>query len=190
MRQLLIHETGLPDFTVPLLASGPWQDTMNRPLSLEQQLALAATLPWERRLAQGFQYSSTNYAALGLLVQRLRGKSIRTVLAEDIAGPLGLKATGLPRSGGEPAAMVHGYITINGGRLDVTRPAWLAELAAGGAVSTVSEVNRFYAALLEGELVSKRSLAEMLRRDSDILRLRPVQMERHLHQPAVPRPHR
>ncbi|MEJ1194982.1 serine hydrolase domain-containing protein [Pseudarthrobacter sp. CCNWLW207] len=167
VRQLLIHESGMPEFFFPLLASGPLQDLMNRPLSLEQQLAFAATVPWERKLAQGFEYSSSNYAALGLMVQRLRGKSISSVLDEDIAGPLGLESTGLPRPGEEPATMVHGYITINGERLDVTRPAWLSELASGGAVSTVSEVNAFYAALLQGRLVSSESRTEMLRQDSD-----------------------
>ena len=167
VRQLLIHESGMPEFFFPLLASGPLQDVMNRPLSLEQQLAFAATVPWERKLAQSFEYSSSNYAALGLMVQRLRGKSISSVLDEDIAGPLRLESTGLPRPGDEPATMVHGYITINGERLDVTRPAWLSELAAGGAVSTVSEVNAFYAALLQGRLVSSESRTEMLRQDSD-----------------------
>lgn len=167
VRQLLIHESGMPDFIFPLLASGPLPDVMNKPLTLEQQLALAATVPWERRLAQGFDYSNSNYAALGLIVQRLRGKSISSVLDEDIARPLGLESTSLPRPGGEPAAMVHGYITINGERLDVTRPAWLSEFSAGGAVSTVSEVNAFYAALLQGRLVSSESRTEMLRQDSD-----------------------
>ena len=167
VRQLLIHETGLPDFGIPLLASGPLPEVMNRPLSLEQQLALAATAPWERRLAQGFEYSNSNYAALGLIVQRFRGKSINAVLKEDVADPLGLASTGLPLPGAAPATMVHGYITVNGQRLDVTQPAWLSEFAAGGAVSTVSELNTFYAALFQGKLLRDESRTSMLRRDSD-----------------------
>ncbi|MCU1515577.1 MAG: Serine-type D-Ala-D-Ala carboxypeptidase [Pseudarthrobacter sp.] len=167
VRQLLIHETGMPDFIAPLLKSGPWQDVMDRPLSLEQQLALAATVPWERRLAQGFDYSNSNYAALGLIVERLRGRSFKDVLAADIADPLGLGATSLPRPGAAPADMVHGYITVNSQRLDVTQPAWLSEFAAGGALSTVSDVNTFYAALFQGKLVQDSSRAEMMRQDSD-----------------------
>lgn len=163
VRQLLIHESGLPDFAAPLLASGPWQEVMSRPLPLEQQLALAAAVPWERRLAQGFSYSNSNYAALGLIVERVRGESINTVLKEDIADPLGLESTSLPRPGDVPGDMVHGYVTVNGERFDATRPAWLTELAAGGAVSTVSEVNAFYAALLQGRLLSDDSRAAMLR---------------------------
>lgn len=161
VRQLLTHTSGLPDFFVPLMRSGPPQDILNRPLSLEQQLALAATVPWEPRLAQGFEYSSSNYSALGLIVQRLRGRRIAEVLKADIADPLGLENTRLPGGTAAPATMVHGYIMADGKRVDVTQPALLSELAPGGAVSTVEEVNIFYAALLEGKLLSPATVMEM-----------------------------
>jgi D-alanyl-D-alanine carboxypeptidase len=143
------------------MRSGPPQDVLNRPLSLEQQLALAATVPWESKLAQGFEYSSSNYSALGLIVQRLRGRGIAEVLKADIADPLGLEATRLPDRGPPPPTMVHGYIMVDGRRLDVTQPAWLSELAPGGVVSTVEEVNTFYAALLQGKLLSPATVLEM-----------------------------
>jgi D-alanyl-D-alanine carboxypeptidase len=151
VRQLLTHESGLPDFSVPLLASGGWAETMNRPLSLEQQLALAATIPWEARLARIFNYSRSNYAALGLLIQRLRGQGLSRVLAADVAHPLGLTATSL--GGVSSPTMVHGYITVEGKQVDVAHPVWQAELPSGGAVSTVEDVNRFYASLLQGTLL-------------------------------------
>jgi D-alanyl-D-alanine carboxypeptidase len=159
VRQLLTHESGLPDFSVPLLASGTWEETMNRPLSLEQQLALAATLPWERRLAQIFNYSRSDYAALGLIIERLRGQSLGRVLAADIAQPLDLAATSL--GGGPSATMVHGYVTVEGKQLDVARPAWQAELPSGGVVSTVEDVNTFYAALLQGSLLPPDTVTAM-----------------------------
>jgi D-alanyl-D-alanine carboxypeptidase len=160
VRQLLTHESGIPDFLIPLLASGNWEETLNRPLSLEQQLALAATVPWDDRLARIFDYSRSNYAVLGLLVERVRGQDIGHVLSADIAEPLGLASTKLG-GGSPPATMVHGYITVEGKRLDVARPAWLAELPSGGAVSTVEEVNRFYAALLQGRLLPPDSVTAM-----------------------------
>ncbi len=160
VRQLLTHESGIPDFSVPLLASGSWEESMDRPLTLEQQLALAATLPWEGRLAHVFDYSRSNYAALALIVQRLRGQGIGRVLAADVAEPLGLEFT---RLDGEPspATMVHGYVTFEGKRLDVARPAWLAELPSGGAISTVEEVNGFYGALLDGALLKAETVEAM-----------------------------
>ncbi len=160
VRRLLTHESGIPDFSIPLLASGRWEETMARPLSLEQQLALAAAVPWHGRLANIFNYSRSNYAALALIVQRLRGQGIGRVLAADVAGPLGLEVTRLG-SGSPQATMVHGYISVEGKRLDVARPAWLAELPSGGVVSTVGEVNGFYGALLQGTLLSPESVEAM-----------------------------
>lgn len=159
VRQLLTHESGIPDFSVPLLASGSWAETMKRPLSLEQQLALAATEPWNGRLARIFDYSRSNYAALALIVERLRGRGIDEVLAEDIARPLRLEAT---RMGGPPpTGMVHGYITVEGRRTDTSMPAWQAESPSTGAISTVEEVNTFYAALLRGRLLPPDSVTAM-----------------------------
>jgi D-alanyl-D-alanine carboxypeptidase len=160
VRQLLTHESGIPDFSVPLLASGNWKESMDRPLALEQQLALAATVPWEGRLAHVFDYSRSNYAALALIVQRLRGQAMGRVLAADVAQPLGLEVTRLG-GGSPPAGMVHGYVTIEGKRLDVTRPAWLAELPSGGAISTVEEVTGFYSALLHGRLLTPETVEAM-----------------------------
>ncbi|MDQ0867997.1 D-alanyl-D-alanine carboxypeptidase [Arthrobacter sp. V1I9] len=160
VRQLLTHESGIPDFYVPRLASGNWEATMNRPLSLERQLALAATVPWDGRLARIFDYSRSNYSALALIVERVRGKGIGPVLAADIAEPLGLANTRLD-GGSPPATMIHGYITVEGKRLDVARPAWVGELPSGGVLSTVEEVNRFYAALLQGRLLSPDTVTAM-----------------------------
>ncbi|WP_457963551.1 beta-lactamase family protein [Arthrobacter sp. D1-29] len=165
VHQLLIHESGLPDFIAPLLASAPPPEFLNRPLSLEQQLALAATVPWERKLVQGFEYSSSNYSALGLIAQRIRGQKIADVLKSDIADPLGLRETRLPGAGPPPENMVHAYITVAGKRLDVTHPAWLAELAPGGVVSTVNEVNTFYSALLQGKVLAPATMAGMRGQD-------------------------
>ncbi|TPV48175.1 beta-lactamase family protein [Pseudarthrobacter phenanthrenivorans] len=159
VRQLLTHESGLPDFSVPLLASGHWEETANRPLSLEQQLALAATVRWDGRLARIFDYSRSNYAALALMVERLRGRSIAQVLAEDIARPLGLRTTRL--GGFPPAGMVHGYVIIEGTRRDASMPASQAESPSSGALSTVEEVNTFYAALLQGRLLPPDSVTAM-----------------------------
>lgn len=159
VRQLLTHESGLPDFTGPLLASGSWEDVADRPLSLEQQLALAAAVPWPARLARVFNYSRTNYAALALIVERLRGRDIAEVLATDTTGPLGLASTRL--GGPRPPDMVHGYITVGGTRVDTSMPAWQAEAPASGMASSLQDINRFYAALLRGGLLPPDTVTAM-----------------------------
>lgn len=159
VRQLLTHESGLPDFSLPLLASGRWDELAGRPLPPEQQLDLAATRPWDGRLARIFDYSRSNYAALALIVERLRGRDIRQVLAADVANPLGLATTRL--GGTPPPGLVHGYVSVEGTQKDAGMPAWLAESPSNGAVSTVQEVNSFYAALLQGRLLAPETVTAM-----------------------------
>ncbi len=67
---------------------------------------MAGRMPWEKRLAQGFEYSHSNYIALALIVERIRGRPIGDVIRTDIVEPLGLSGTRMtaPR----PAAVVHG----------------------------------------------------------------------------------
>jgi D-alanyl-D-alanine carboxypeptidase len=57
--------------------------------------------------------------------------------------------------------MVHGYVTVEGMRTDMSTAAWQTEAPSTGAVSTVEETNRFYAALLQGRLLSPDTVTAM-----------------------------
>lgn len=161
IRRLLQHESGMPDYLVPLLQQGSLGEVLATSRSPRELLALAATQPWERRLAPGFEYSNSNYIALGMIVERLRGLPISEVLRSDVAEPLGLTATWMTESGPAPPALVHGYVTSEGERVDVSYPALHAGDAAGGLLSTVGDLNTFYAALLQGRLLPRTMVAEM-----------------------------
>lgn len=159
--QLLRHESGMPTFDEALFAAAPLREALTRPLSPEERLALAATLPWRRNLPQGFDYSNSGYEALGLIVERVRGRSLGDVLHTDIVEPLGLTGTGLMAPGPAPESMIHGYITIDGEQVDVTYPGELIGDPAGGVVSTVGDLNTFYSALLGGRLLKPETVKEM-----------------------------
>ncbi|QCO99838.1 beta-lactamase family protein [Arthrobacter sp. 24S4-2] len=161
IRQLLQHRSGMPDYIIPLLQQGSLKEVLATSRSDRELLALAATRRWEGKLAQGFEYSNSNYVALGMVVEHLRGRPIAEVLRSDIVEPLGLEATWLAAPGPPPVSVVHAYITIFGERLDVTYPALHSGSAAGGLVSTVGDLNTFYAALLQGRLIPAAMVAEM-----------------------------
>jgi len=161
IRQLLQHESGMPDYIIPLLQQGSLKEVLATSRSDRELLALAATQPWERKLAQGFEYSNSNYVALGMVVERLRVRPIAEVLRSDIVEPLGLEATWLAAPGPAPMPMVHGYVTVLDDRLDVTYPALHTGSPADGLVSTVGDLNTFYAALLQGRLVPPAMVTEM-----------------------------
>ncbi|MBT2535514.1 beta-lactamase family protein [Arthrobacter sp. ISL-69] len=161
IRRLLQHRSGMPDYIIPLFQQGSLKEVLARSWNDRELLALAATWRWEARLAQGFDYSDSNYVTLGMVVERMRGRSIADVLRSDIVEPLGLEATWLAAPGPAPAPMVHGYVTVFGDRLDVTYPALHTGSPASGLVSAVGDLNTFYAALLQGRLIPRAMLTEM-----------------------------
>ncbi|MFJ5958556.1 serine hydrolase domain-containing protein [Paenarthrobacter sp. NPDC092416] len=164
VRQLLGHTSGLPDYYGPLIGAGPARQVLTTPVSPQQRLALARTLPLPLGGQQGFNFSRSNYVLLGILVERLRGRPLADVLKADIVEPLSLTATALVGADPPPADLVHGYLVPaagDGEPMDVAYPAMLRDSAADGMVSTVQETNTFHAALLRGELVSPASLIAM-----------------------------
>lgn len=161
VRQLLSHTSGIPDFHGPLLVSAPLRHVLTTPISPEQRLALAGTLPWQVAEPGEYRYSSSDYVVLGLLVERLRGGPLGEVLRADVVEPLGLGFTTMMGDGPAPANLVHGYVQIDGGVADVAYSAVQRGSAAGGMMSTVQDVNTFYASLLRGGLLSPASLVEM-----------------------------
>ena len=161
VRRLLGHTSGMPDYYAPLLDSVPPRQALATRLGPEDKLALAATLPWQRRRAQSFSYSNSNYIALGMIVERLRGRPLAEVLRADVVQPLGLGGTRLADDGPVPEGMVHGYASIDGEPVDTTYAALHIGSAATGLVSTVADLNTFFDALLDGRLVLRDRVAEM-----------------------------
>jgi D-alanyl-D-alanine carboxypeptidase len=161
VRRLLNHTSGMPDFYDPLLRSAPLRQVLATPISAQQRLALAGTVPWPKRLGQGFSYSSSNYIALGMIVERLRGKALAEVLQDDILEPLELRDTSMIDDGPAPGRLVHGYTLVDGELVDVAYSPMQSGSASGGMVSTLDDINTFYKALLRGQLLSPARVAEM-----------------------------
>lgn len=161
-RQLLGHIFGVPEFTDVLYkdvdvraAGGHLQVTP------ETALRMAGTKPWEPVSVGTFNYSNTGYVALGLLVEALRHKPFGQVLKEEVIDRLGLRDTTTERLDLHEPRLLHGYIALQGERLDVTDNSDTAGSAHAGVTSTVADVNTFFAALFRGRLLSAASMAEM-----------------------------
>ena len=161
VRQLLNHNSGMPDFGDSEYAAGPLKQVANTRLSMQRGLELAATLPWESKNVDRFAYSNSNYLALGQLIEKLRGRPVADVLNQDIFAPLGLQHTSLAEPDRGAPDNIHAYIIDGGERVDVTQPEAFVGSPAGGVISTTQDVNTFYRALLRGQLLSPAMLEEM-----------------------------
>ena len=164
VRDLLAHRSGLAD-----VADDP--EVLNGSRSTWSPRRLVKVVARRPRVGApggGFHYSSTNYLVLGLLVERVTGRSVRAELRRRIVGPLRLDHTAY-RPGPVAGRHVHGYRLAS--HQDVVDPAaaprdletrsarWAG--AAGDVVSSAGDLARFLSALLRGDLLPPSELRAM-----------------------------
>ncbi|MER5401402.1 serine hydrolase domain-containing protein [Streptomyces sp. NPDC002599] len=150
LRALLRHTSGLHDFTTAT------QGTV--PVTPPQALRIALARPPATR--GRFAYSNTNYVLLGMIVEQVTGHSYATEAERRIITPLRLTGTSFPGARTSLPAP-HGRAYAADGS-DVTELDPRVAGAAGELVSTLADLNRFYAALLDGTLLPSHRLREML----------------------------
>lgn len=161
-RQLLSHTSGMPEVNdaLPRDVDG-FRMLLTQTLTMEHGLELAGTLPWTAADVGSFNYSNTNYLALGLLVQTLRHEPFVQALQEEVFAPLGMKDTSLDRVDPHEPGLLHGYVTIRGERVDTTDSVFAVGNPAAGAVSTMEDLNLLMAGIFQGRAISATSLREM-----------------------------
>lgn len=163
LRQLLNHTSGLYNYTDDLPdVAGIVRDRYKQH---NPRATLAAGLGKPRLFDPGssWSYSNTNYIALGLLIEAVTGHPYAEEVRTRILQPIGLERTMLP--GHEvtlPEPHVHSYLSVDGELVDLAQMNASTAWAAGELVSTAADLNRFYAALLSGELLGEPELAAML----------------------------
>jgi CubicO group peptidase (beta-lactamase class C family) len=112
-----------------------------------------------------FSYSNTNYALLGIILERKTGRDFEAYLQEHIFTPAGMTHTGFPVRVND-ATLARGYDpVIEAGAVAIGRHTLITLGArgssAGGASATVGDVLAFDTALRSGRLVSPATLAQM-----------------------------
>lgn len=162
VRQLLNHTSGLPEY----VNYGALQDQVmgdpGRIWSPEEIWSLIADKPVGDP-GESFEYASTNYIALGVLIEEVTGESYADVLSERILQPLNMDDSYLAgfQDGPDPAPAFMAYNDITIPIIfDYTAIATIA-WAAGGLVSTGADLHTFMTALFAGEVIPDDLLAEM-----------------------------
>jgi D-alanyl-D-alanine carboxypeptidase len=167
VRQLLGHTSGMRSFQeVTEKTADDVPRVIAEDISTQRALELTAQLPWDARDVGSFRYSDSNYMALGQLVEKLRGQPFPEVLRADIIDPLTMESTSLDPATAANPSVIRGYITYGGERLDITEAPGVLGSPAFGALSTMSDINDFYAALFRGDLLSPGSLQEMTKTEA------------------------
>ncbi|GIF72984.1 serine hydrolase domain-containing protein [Asanoa siamensis] len=161
VRDLLDHTSGVPDYrpTLVLPPAPEFLDHRWRTWTAAELIARAVT---QEPPAAGFSYSNTNYLLLGEIVEAVTGGTYGDEVRRRIIRPLRLTGTSMPGTatrirGPHP----HGYVPIGRDLVDYTEMNPSVMGASGELISTTRDLNRFFAALLDGRLVPRRLLDEM-----------------------------
>jgi len=162
VRQLLQHTTGLPEYADQIAADA--FGAQNTYISPRDLLDVALTRPADFAPGERWQYSNTNYLVLGLLIERVTGRTLAEQVQQRIVEPLGLRHTYLPQAGERELRGTHpiGYHLTDDGELrDITTMDASFAWSAGAIVASPSDLNTFMQALLDGTLLTADSLTEM-----------------------------
>ncbi|MFF8288296.1 serine hydrolase domain-containing protein [Streptomyces sp. NPDC016309] len=153
LRALLTHTSGLPDYTAHGDGRSPTAGTAARE-------AVHRVMDDPPGPLGRYAYSNTNYVLLGLVIERVTRHPYAAEAHRRIITPLRLKGTSFPGSRSALPAP-HGGAYDAAGR-DVTVFDPRTADAAGELISTLDDLNRFYAALLTGRLLPPPQLRALL----------------------------
>ncbi|AVZ77722.1 hydrolase [Streptomyces lunaelactis] len=179
VRMLLNNTSGIPDYipyAFPSLQAFPSLPDVS-PKSLDDnrfrqfrpaeliQMGLAAPPASEPGAPTGV-YSNTNYLLLGQLLEQVTGTPAEEYITRNVIERARLRHTEFPagtRIKGPHSRMYEAFYGLIDPPRDysVYNMSWTGTGAA--LVSTMEDLNRFYAKLLDGEIVNRSSLAQMQR---------------------------
>lgn len=153
IRQLLTHTSGINDYFTTL--TDP-----DATLSEAQAVALIKSLG--RKFAPGvsWSYSNSGYYELGMIIERVSGRSYADYLEQEFFLPLGLTSTDYCGRG-VASPNPGGYRQIRTAVFAVTGANPSLGFAAGAVCSSALDLLRWNDALAHGRVVSPASYAQM-----------------------------
>jgi D-alanyl-D-alanine carboxypeptidase len=164
VQMLLSQTSGLFDYTDDPQVVGVYETDPSYVWEPGRLIQIATSHPPLFSPGDRWRYSNTNYIVLGRILEAVSGEPLDRLLMERLFAPFGLTETRLATNAELPAGAVHGYLIDPSGRLADSSAIDPSEgWAAGGIVSTVADVTRFYAALLGGRILDSDHLEMMLR---------------------------
>lgn len=165
IRQLLQHSSGIYNYIQNLEFQTASINDPIREWKPEDLLKYAYGKKAYFEPAEDVRYSNTNYIMLGLLIEKVEGKPFYKVFEEKLFIPLGLNMTQFAAEDPVPHGIVRGYIDLYS-NLQVIESTyfsgWDYYSADGGLISNPCDMNVFFRALLNGQVLAPDMLGEML----------------------------
>ena len=186
--ELLEMRSGLYNYTNAPEVSASLDSDPTKVWSPDELLAIAFAHPPNFPPGTAFEYSNTNYALLGLIIEKVDGKPLAQAMQDRLFGPLDLQNTILPANSVNtiPDPYSHGYLYGSSSVALVGTPPYSPEVkaaaragtllpkdytdvnhsfatAAGGAISTAKDISTWIQALVAGRVLNADISAPLAR---------------------------
>lgn len=167
IRQLLNHTSGIPDYFDESTMSeyaDLWVDFPNYKIRKSKDLLpLFIEKPMMYQAGERFQYNNSGYVILDLVIESVTGQLFDEYLSERVFRPCDMLDTGYYELDRLPANCADAYV------FDESKQQYYTNIysvdakgtGAGGAFTTVVDVEKFWKKLLNGELVTRATVKEM-----------------------------
>lgn len=167
VRQLLTHMSGIPDYfdeSTMTDYGDLWHEFPNYRVRTSMDLVpLFIDKPMAYPAGAGFCYNNTGFVVLGLIIETITGQEFDVYLQDHVFAPIGMDDTGYFELDRLPVRCANAYI------YDEDRKGYHTNIysvdakgtGAGGAFTTVLDVERFWKGLLGGTLLSATMTQEM-----------------------------
>jgi len=157
IHHLLTHTSGIPNYTA---APGFIQNESRDPYTPEEFIQKFEDKELDFTPGEKFNYSNSGYFLLGVLIEKITGKTYEEVLHEKICTPLNMNSTGYDNHADILKNRASGYekngnAFVNAGYLDMSIP-----YAAGSMYSTVEDLYLWDQALYTNQLLPQKYMEQ------------------------------
>lgn len=159
VRHLLTHTSGIPSFATldkePCPVAKQFRD-----YTREDVLKEVSCFPLDFAPGERFAYGDTNYHLLGMIIERVSGKSYDIFLHERVLKPLGMKDTRNTNYADLIPNRANGY-SLRKGVLKNADRFEIDEFANAGLISTAVDMAKFEGAFTTEKVLKHKTLEQM-----------------------------
>lgn len=157
IEHLLTHTGGVPNYT----EQPAFHKRSREDLSHDELLATFKDVPLEFTPGEKFNYSNSGYYLLGMVIEKVSGKSYAQFLDERIWKPLGMTHSSYGDDDRIIRGRVLGYERAGKEIRNADMISMKLPFAAGSLVSSVDDMALWDRAIADGKLLSKASWARV-----------------------------
>jgi D-alanyl-D-alanine carboxypeptidase len=163
LEELIRLESGIPDYAADPRHMAPYYaGDFEHAWTPQQLVALANDQETLFAPGEGWSYSNTNYALLGLVIEKATGQPLADAVQARVFDRLGMTHSRMAVTGAIESPVAHGHMVgIGPAPLDVTGISASSMFGSGNLVATGEDLVAFYGGLAAGDLLGADQLARM-----------------------------